>query len=92
MSLASETLVQANGWSDIADNNEINQDRLQFSHKIAKIFGTIEGKEVLDAMVKKYLLATIANDTDTQIAIGRKQGRCDVVKYILSEIEISNKA
>ena len=91
MDLASETLITARGWSsfDVAERNT-QQEYLDFAHLVASLFGTPEGKKVLDVMIKKYLLRDIAGDNDSQIAIGRKQGRADVVKQILAQIEISN--
>lgn len=92
MELARETLINAQGWSkfDESDNKKTNQEHLEFTHCVARTFGTKDGQKVLAAMVDKYMLCDIASNTDTQIGIGRKQGRVDVVKYILSQIELSN--
>lgn len=93
MDLANEYMISASGWTqfDEAPKDQGNAEYLEFAHKVARVFGTPEGKEVLDAMVKKYLLTDIANATDTQVGIGIKQGRASVVKQILAQIEISNK-
>ena len=93
--LANEYIVKAEGWSefDLADQEDgRNQERLDVSHKIAKLFTSKAGKEVLDLMVRQYLLADIALPNDTQIAVGIKQGKASVVKEILAHIEISNNA
>lgn len=92
MSLASDELVSANGWQEFekADNTKTNQDYLDFTHKVARVFNSTEGKEILDIMVSKYLLCDIAQPNDTQIQIGIRQGRASLVKQILGQIEISN--
>ena len=91
MGLADETLINAKGFEqfDVADNSKLDDKRLDFSHIIAATFNSTEGKQVLDAMVKKYLVRTIANNNDSLIAIGRKQGEADVIHYILGQIELS---
>lgn len=91
MSLANEYLTQAQGWDkyDIADTTKPNQEHLDFSHKVAKIFSTTEGKAVLSAMVQRYLIGSFTNDNEPNSLI-RKQGRADVIKQILAQIEISN--
>lgn len=92
MSLANEYLTQARGWNEfeIADKSKPNQEYLNFSHKVAKIFSSSEGKEVLSAMVQRYLLCDIVQPNDSQFSAGIKQGRASVVKQILANIEISN--
>lgn len=93
--IADETLISAEGWSQFDTHQpkeKEKQEHIDFSHKVAKVFKSREGKEVLSLMVKRYLLNDIAQDNDTQIGIGRKQGRADVVKQILAHIEISNNA
>lgn len=89
--LANETIVNASGWAslDVKDNDEANQDRLDFSHKVARVFGTSEGKEVLDALVKSYLVVGYSSNDTHQTY--REIGRGDVVRKILAEIEISSK-
>ena len=75
-----------------ADNKKINQEYLEFAHTVARTFKTPDGKKLLDALVQKYLLTDIVKADDTQFASGIKQGRADVVKQILSQIEISNNS
>ena len=92
MGLADETIISANGWEqfETANKGKSNQEHLDFAHKIAKTFGTSEGQEVLEMLVKRYLLADIVQPNDTQFSAGIKQGRASVVKQILANIEISN--
>lgn len=91
MSLANEYLTQARGWNEfeIADTSKPNQEHLDFSHKVAKIFSSSEGKEVLIALVQRYLIGSFTNDNEPNSLL-RKQGRADVIKQILAQIEISN--
>ncbi len=91
MSLAQEVYTQAKGWSEfeVADNSKEDDKRLDFAHTIATAFNSKEGKEVLTAMVEKYLVRKVADPHDTQIGIGIKQGEANVVHYILSQIELS---
>ncbi len=91
MSIASEAIVTAEGWQefDVVDQDKGNQDHLNFAHDVAKTFGTSEGKRVLDAMVKKYMMVDIVQSNDSQMGVGIKQGRASVVKQILAQIEIS---
>ena len=91
-STANEQLAAAEGWSqfDVPEKDIANQDRLNFSHKVAKVFSETEGKEVLTALISRYLLCDIVTPSDTQFSAGIKQGRADVVKQILAHIEISN--
>lgn len=91
MSLAGDEVISANGWSSLeqADNKKPNQEHLNFTHKVAGLFSSTEGQQVLKAMVDKYLITSFTNDNEPNSLI-RKQGRADVVKYILSQIEISN--
>jgi len=93
MELARETLINAQGWNKFneANNAKVNQEHIDFAHTVNAAFRTADGKKILNAMVERYLLCDIASNADTQIAIGRKQGRADVVKYILSQIELSEK-
>jgi hypothetical protein len=92
--IASDTLIQATGWKefDIADKDDNNQERLDFSHSVASLFTSIDGKKLLDVFVKQFLLNNIVSPNDTQFAVGIKQGRADVIKQILAHIEISNNA
>jgi len=89
--LAGEHLIQAEGWKqfDAAKPEEENQDRLEFSHKVTKLFNSRDGKVVLKAMIEKYMVSSFTNDNDPYSII-RKQGRADVIKDILTQIEISN--
>ena len=91
--MIADVLVKAEGWSrfDEAPKDKDNQDHLDFAHKVANVFKTSEGQEVLEAMVKKYLIASFSNDNDPHSLI-RKQGRADVVKQILAQIETSNNS
>lgn len=93
MELIRETLTQAKGWSsfDRVDNKTENQEYLEFAHKVAKTFSTPDGKEVLNAMVDRYLVKSFTNSNDVNDLL-RKQGRADVIKQILAQIEISNNA
>lgn len=93
MSLANEYLISAEGWQqfDVAPTEDDNkQKRLDFSHKVAKVFGSPEGKEVLNTMVQMYLLNDIVSPNDTQFAAGIKQGKASLVKQIMAQIELSN--
>ncbi len=96
MSLASDKLVSANGWQefDVVDNtkDKNNQAHLDFAHSVASTFKTTQGKEVLNAMIQRYLLVDIVSAGDTQFAAGIKQGRASVIKSILSQIEISDNS
>ena len=94
MSVASEELISAKGWQefDVVDNTDkSNQQHLDFAHDVAKIFKTREGKRVLKAMVQKYLLGNIVSPNDTNMGVGIKQGRADVIKNIMAQIEISDE-
>ena len=92
MSIANEYLVTAEGWQqfDVPEKDKSNQERLNFSHKVAKLFSSTEGNEVLQALIARYLLGDIVTPSETQFGAGIKQGRADVVKQILAHIEISN--
>jgi len=91
MDLATETYISAQGFKqfDVADNSKLDDKQLDFAHKVNTVFSSNEGKEVLTAMVSRYLVRTIAGDNDTQIAIGRKQGNAEVIHHILAQIELS---
>ena len=93
MELIRETLVQAKGWSsfDKVDNKVENQEYLEFAHKVARTFATKDGKEVLNALVDRYLVKSFSNSNDTNELL-RKSGRADVIKQILAQIEISDNA
>lgn len=91
--IADETLLQTQGWKqfDKASNKkEDNQEHLDFAHAVASTFTSSQGQKVLKAMVSRYLLTDIVTSNDTQFGAGIKQGRASVVKYILSQIELSN--
>ena len=92
--LANEQITRAEGWSqfDITPTEDNAQKHLDISHKVAGVFSTTEGKEILNLFVSRYLLNDIVTPHDTQFAVGIKQGRADVVKQILAHIEISNNA
>lgn len=94
MELARETLINAQGWSqfDQADNKKQSQEHLELAHTIARTFKTPDGKKVLDVLVKRYLLNDIVTPNDTAFAVGIRQGRADLVKQILGQIEISNNS
>ena len=91
--LASDTLIQAEGWSkefELADNSKTSQEHLDFAHDVASIFATTEGQRVLKAMVQKYMVSSVPSSTDTVNNILLKEGSARVVRYILSQIELSN--
>lgn len=90
--LADEYMVKAEGWSQFeqAENDSPADERLELSHKIAKLFNSKPGKEVLDIMVRQYLLSDIVQAHSTQFGAGIKQGQANVIKNILAHIEISN--
>ena len=90
--LANEYIAKAEGFSqfDMADNSTPSDDRLEKSHKIAKLFGSKAGREVLDIFIRDYLLADIVQEHSTQFSAGIRQGKASVVKQILAHIEISN--
>jgi len=97
MSVAGEHIIKAKGWEQFDQASEdsseqLNTQRLEISHKIAKLYNSKAGKEVLNLMVNQFLLTDIATPHDTQVGIGIKQGRADVVKQILAHIEISNNS
>jgi hypothetical protein len=89
--MLADKIVEAQGWArfDEAPENDINQEHLDFAHKVARVFESDDGKAVLDAMIKKYLLTDIVTANDTQFGAGIKQGRASVVKYILAQMEVS---
>jgi len=91
---ANEYLVTAEGWSqfDVPEKDATNQDRLDFSHDIAKTFSSTEGKKVLTALVSRFLLSDIVTAHETQFGAGIKQGQANVVKQLLAHIEISNNS
>lgn len=90
MGLAGEHLIRANGWEhlDNSENKVANQDYLDFAHKVANVFGTKQGKELLSIFVDRYLIQSFTSDNEPMSLI-RKQGRADVIKQILAQIEIS---
>jgi hypothetical protein len=91
--LANEELIKAKGWGEAIPKEEKgNPEYLEFANKVAKTFGTRDGKAILEAFIQRYLLVDIVTDTTTQFGAGRRQGHADVVKQILAQIEISNKA
>ena len=96
--IANSTLLKAEGWSkefDVAtpeDRVEQNADRLEISHKFAKLYSSKIGKEILDLMVRQYLLNDVVTAHDTQFGVGIRQGKASVVKEILAHIEISNNS
>ena len=93
MNLAGEHLISASGWQEFetADNKKQNQEHLDYAHKVAKVFGSKEGKEILNMFVKGYLIGSFTNDNEPSSLI-RKQGRADVIKHILAQIELSNNS
>lgn len=93
MSLASDTLITAKGWNPqepFGDKKQDTDDYFKFADDVAITFGTPNGKRVLESMVNKYLLNDIVSPYDTQFASGIKQGQANVIKAIMSQIEISN--
>ena len=86
--LADEYLIQARGWGDFTPEQK-DDKYLDFAHLVAKTFQTESGKQVLEAMVKKYLTNNIAESHDTMLSIGIKQGKASLIKEILGQIEIS---
>lgn len=94
MSLAQEKYITASGWDkfDVVEQGTKEDKHLEFAHKVAKIFGTTEGKEVLDAMVNKYLVRKIVSPHDTQFGAGEKQGEANVIHQILAQIELSDNS
>lgn len=64
---------------------------MEFARRVERVFSTEDGKEVLDAMVRRYLMVDIVCANDTQFASGIKQGRASVIKAILGQLELSRK-
>ena len=91
MELANETLVSASGWAK-HDPESINPNQayLDHCHRVAKIFGTSDGQEVLKVMVHDFLLQDVVTASDNQFSAGIKQGQAKIVKRILAQIETSN--
>lgn len=79
------------GWQDldVNDNKETFDERMEFARRVERVFSTEDGKEVLEAMVKRYLMIDVVVANDTQFSAGIKQGRASVVKAILGQIELS---
>jgi len=97
MTVAQEHIISAVGWSkfdEVTEDDVVlnNNDRLEFSHKVAKLFSSKLGKDILIVMVQQYLLSDVAHAHDTMVGIGIRQGRSDVVKQILAHIEISKNS
>ncbi len=62
---------------------------MEFARRVERVFSTEDGKEVLEAMMRKYLMVDIVVAQDTQFSAGIKQGRASVIKAILGQIELS---
>jgi len=93
MSLASEYVVKAEGWTefDVVDNKDKNnQQHMDFAHDVASVFSTTQGQKVLNAMVQKYMISSVPTATDTVNGVLLKEGSARVIRYILSQIELSD--
>jgi len=90
--LANESLLKTKGWQqfDVVEKDEDNQEHLNFAHDVATTFNSVQGRKVLNALVKRYLMADIVRPGDTQFAAGIRQGQASVVKSILAQIELSD--
>jgi len=73
----------------VNDNKQAFDERMEFARRVERVFSTEDGKEVLDAMVRRYLMIDIVVANDTQFSAGIKQGRASVIKAILGQIELS---
>lgn len=61
------------------------------ANMFAKTFGTEIGKRALAELVELYLTKPIANPNDDMISIGIREGQARMIKWLMSQIELSNK-
>ena len=81
------------GWKefDVNPNMETFDEKIEFARRVERVFSTEDGKEVLDAMIRRYMMVDIVCVNDTQFGAGIKQGRASVIKAILGQLELSRK-
>lgn len=94
--MQSAKLRASKGWSalDGIQPNPQDADReakaREFASMIRSTFeDTDQGKVVLDTMIQQYLTKPVVRPDDSQFAAGIREGRADVVRSILQQIEFA---
>lgn len=87
-------LQSAVGWESLepAISNDRNMEKaLELAKEIHKAFNSGSGKYVLKHLINTYLTKPIVRPGDDAFACGIREGRADVIRQILHNIEFAKK-
>ena len=86
-------VFELEGWESLdagkALDNEQATEAARIARMIANTFNTQEGQECLKHLIKITLLRPTVTDNATQFQAGIREGRADLVRQIMSQIEVA---
>ncbi len=93
-------IVGLNGWSSLDfDDDDIKKTQdnqqelcLAIASKYHQVFKQNSiGREILNEMIKVTIMRATVHPNDSQFAVGIREGRADMVRQILQQIEIAER-
>lgn len=79
-------IQQATGW-DTFENDVPQQEASELAKLTSRVFGTSDGKKLLDYLVERHITKPIATPNSDIITIGIRQGQANIVLNILEQID-----
>jgi hypothetical protein len=89
-----DQLLQSNGWEGLEPakvDQKKKEEALDIASQIHNAFREGSGKFVLEYLVQTFLTKPIVRPGEDAFAQGIREGRADVVRQLLSQIEFSKQ-
>lgn len=90
-----DKILGMDGWQSLEEIavTEMDEEQkalaLEFASYYRQIFETDAGKRVLEHLIKMTLLQPTVQPMDSQFAAGIREGRADMVRSIMRQIEFA---
>lgn len=90
-----DDLLKRSGWSplDAESMKGLTEERraaaLELASCYRRVFESDDGKRILELMVRATILQPTVHPTATQFEAGIREGRCDLVRGILRQMELA---
>lgn len=90
-----DDLLKRAGWSplDLSDTSKLTTEQrsamLELASCYRRVFESDDGKRILEQMVRATILQPTVHPTATQFEAGIREGRADLVRGILRQMELA---
>lgn len=89
--LINDMVGDVRGWQGLSDlnNEKQKQAMLEVADLYRRVFSTADGKKILAILIHGTVMQPTVTPSSTQFEAGIREGRADIVRGILKQIELA---